>query len=76
MSRATRWNLLRYRRPIAFDETQLLNRMETEADDSPQTTPRHIGSGGVRLSIRIQPIDLPAFAGQRWGSPFRTSLRE
>lgn len=36
--------------------------------------PRHIGSGGVRLEE--QPIDLPAFAGQRWGSISRTSLRE
>ena len=37
--------------------------------------PRHVGPGGVRREFTWA-IDLPAFAGQRWGSPTRTSLRE
>lgn len=50
------------------------NRIEAVVRESLARFPRHIGSGGVRLEE--QPIDLPAFAGQRWGSISRTSLRE
>ncbi len=50
--------------------------MEAYEDELASFHPRHIGSGGDRLWIEIQPIDLPAFAGHASGFPFRTSMRE
>ncbi|MAI30061.1 MAG: hypothetical protein CMM07_00125 [Rhodopirellula sp.] len=58
-----------------FDELANRNRMRGSGRVCSLDIPRHVGSGGVRPEI-TRAIDLPAFAGQRWGSPTRTSLRE
>jgi len=61
--------------PDAFDEVRNRNRMYGGELVCSLHIPRHVGPGGVRPEF-IWAIDLPAFAGQRWGSPTRTSLRE
>ena len=59
----------------AFDEVRNRNRMSGGKLVCSPHIPRHVGPGGVRPKVTWA-IDLPAFAGQRWGSPTRTSLRE
>jgi len=61
--------------PRAFDEVRNGNRMCAGEPVCSPHIPRHVGPGGVRPEFTWA-IDLPAFAGQRWGSPTRTSLRE
>ena len=61
--------------PDAFDEVRNGNRMCAGEPVCSPHIPRHVGPGGVRPEFTWA-IDLPAFAGQRWGSPTRTSLRE
>ena len=59
----------------AFDEARNRNRISRGKSVCSPHIPRHVGPGGVRPKVTWA-IDLPAFAGQRWGSPTRTSLRE
>ena len=68
-------SLRRFPVVAGFDEVANRNRIGAVRSCPLNQSPRHVGSGGVRFEL-VRSIDLPAFAGQRWGSPTRTSLRE
>ena len=68
-------SLRRFPVVAGFDEVAIRNRIVAVRSCPLNQSPRHVGSGGVRFEL-VRSIDLPAFAGHRWGSPTRTSLRE